>query len=135
MFCIDSYPSNEFCSVIAPHDGPIGNNTCGIEPDEVKLSCNMSFSGNAIPIMEWIQADGDVITSNVTTTLYSNGVTVSSLVLNAAHVQSTAYTCQIRYQSPEIKSSLSWSKNISIVGMYMYAALSVTLLIIELKAR
>jgi len=117
LIVFDAYPSNEFCSIIEPHDGPIGNNTCGIEPDEVKLSCNMSCNGNAIPTMEWIQADGDIITSNITTTRYNGNVTVSSLVLNADRVQSTAYTCRIKYLQPRLESNISWSTTLHIFHM------------------
>jgi hypothetical protein len=108
LIVFDSYPSTEFCSVIAPPDGPIGNNTCEIQPDEVKLSCKMSFSGNTNPIMEWIQADGDILASNIKTTTY-NGVTVSTLVLSAARVQSTTYTCRIKYLQSNLTSKISWS--------------------------
>lgn len=116
--CIDSYPSTEFCSVVEPPGGPIGNNTCGIEPDEVKLSCNMSYNGNAIPTMEWIQEYGDIITSNITTTVYNNKVTVSSLVINAAQTRSTVYTCRVKYLQPSLESNISWSTKLRIFRMY-----------------
>ncbi len=35
-------------------DGVIGPNDCGIEPDEIQLTCNVTFShGNIPPTLEW----------------------------------------------------------------------------------
>src|SRR6218665_3734977 len=34
-------------------DGLLGPNSCNIEPDELKMSCSVSYHGNIPPLIQW----------------------------------------------------------------------------------
>ena len=34
-------------------EGLLGPNSCNMEPDELRISCNVSYHGNISPVLQW----------------------------------------------------------------------------------
>src|SRR6218665_2403366 len=49
-FCAASIP---MCHSNMKPDGLLGPNSCNIEPEELHISCNVSYHGNISPVLQW----------------------------------------------------------------------------------
>lgn len=104
---LEDFPSDKSCRIEAPSDGIIGRNSCGIPPDTVSLSCSMQFRGNIVPMMQWRELDGNVVTEGIYN-MVINSNTVSTLVLNGNQMQNRKYMSNIVYTNPTLRSNYSW---------------------------
>ena len=51
----DSLPD---CSSSVQSEPPIAENTCGVAPDIVSLSCSVRYSGVVAPVLKWMDIGG-----------------------------------------------------------------------------
>jgi len=91
-YSVDDEP--ECKSNISP-DGVIGHNTCGIQPDELLLSCSISFHGNIPPDLKWIKlGESDSISGNVTKGQAANRFTYNLTIKADLLEDKSSYVCQ-----------------------------------------
>lgn len=67
----------------------------------------MKYRGNIVPMMQWRELDGNVITEGVYNEVV-NGNSVSTLVLNGNQIENRKYTCTIVYINPTFQSNYRW---------------------------
>lgn len=51
LIVLESFPQ---CNSNSNPDGMIGDNDCGIEPEDIKIVCTLRYSGNIPPVLEWM---------------------------------------------------------------------------------
>lgn len=71
-------------------------NYCGIDPDEVQLSCSVTYHGNIPPQLEWWMAGGN---SSITNTIgFTSGNKITSLVTLKTDLSTNnqSYVCQTK---------------------------------------
>ncbi len=72
QYSVDDEPE---CNSNINPDGVIGPNACGIQPDELHLSCGVSYHGNIPPHLKWITlGENNSISDNLTTDRFDNRV-------------------------------------------------------------
>lgn len=98
FFPTESQPS---CFTNQPPDGLVGVNDCGITPDTLQLSCNISYQGNLEPVLEWKHGDETLFNADKNTS--SSGI-VSAIELTADKIRSTDFQCAVRYLNSSTRS-------------------------------
>src|SRR5688572_27289069 len=95
-------------------DGVIGPNSCGIEPEEVKLSCSIKYKGNIAPILQW-KASGDnqsITDGRVNITSSNNEVTYTLTMESSLTPNNSSFVCQTTRTSDKPYSCSSVAVNI-----------------------
>ena len=69
------------CSTSVSSGSPIAENSCGIQPDTVSLSCRVGYSGEIAPVLVWKNIGGH--------NLSRNNKEGSNTVVNTVHTRAT----------------------------------------------
>src|SRR6218665_4091862 len=104
-------------------DGLIGPNSCGIEPEELHLSCSIAYTGNISPRLEWKAArwNGPVkgnSTEETTNGIYRYNVTMKSDL----DMDGSSYVCQTT-RAMGTKYKVCTSDVVKILCKYTYRAI------------
>lgn len=113
FFSTESQQNIPSCLTNQPPDGFVGVNDCGITPDTIRMSCNVSYRGNLKPTLECKQ--GDETLSNADTKT-SNSNMVSSIVLTAEEFRSPDFQCGVKYLNSNIESKFIWMTTVKVLG-------------------
>ena len=113
LYMSEAYPSPQWCATVSPSDGAVGLNSCGIEPDTVQLSCNMSYKGNLKPAMKWTSTDASFTPSNPKRSAVGEFIT-NSITVRTDDMRDSNYTCNIKYEKSDIVSKYSWTTSLRV---------------------
>lgn len=81
--------------------------SCGTSPGNATLECNITFSGNFAPLIQWVNSSGDVVIKGVITANHSDRVT-STLVKEINDLSLPLdYTCRANTSKASCKPSNS----------------------------
>ena len=79
-------------------DGLMGQNIFNIPPDEVHLTCNVTYYGNVPPQMEWRKVGDDRIIENSSTStstyISTNRITYTLKLKGDISLENSSYVCQ-----------------------------------------
>src|SRR6218665_958342 len=91
-YSLDGEPE---CSSYKNLDSVMGPNACGIQPDELHLSCSISYHGRIPPDLKWTKlGDNDSIIEMVTKN-ESDGRFTYGLTIKANQIKdNSSYECQ-----------------------------------------
>lgn len=80
----------------------IGPNSCGIEPDNLVLTCTVQYHGNEVPILEWRNlVSNDTISKGITRGSNDTYVTLSLTMTVDNSIDDTSYLCQTIISTPD----------------------------------
>ena len=87
----------------------IGENDCGIDPDQILLQCSVVYTGNFAPVLRWQNSGGEhpMVDANVSVSIRdeANYITSSTLTMTANRkLTDTYFTCQVA-DSPSVSSA------------------------------
>jgi len=76
-------------------DGVVIPNDCNIDPDEVQLSCSVTFYGNYPPQLKWMKVpeNGNSVTNTECQTI-NNRVMCNTSISGDRKLNSSSFVCQ-----------------------------------------
>lgn len=88
--------SSPICHTTIESDGLLlGPNSCNMEPDELQVSCNVSYNGDSTPIIQWRAiTSADPITRGVSCRQTDNTVTCNLALEASFALHGTSYVCE-----------------------------------------
>src|SRR6218665_1412951 len=76
-------------------DGLLGPNSCNIKPDELQMSCNVSYHGNIPPLIQWREVQSaQHIERGVSCNQTDNQVTCKFSVNASLDLHGSSYICE-----------------------------------------
>lgn len=98
--------SNLVCQESIDPDGVVGDNDCGLEPDNIVFRCILRYSGNIFPVLKWRKTRGDLVTpKTVTMDRIEHQVTVTTMINPHLDMDGSSYTCETSL------SNYSWTSS------------------------
>lgn len=92
LLCTESTP---ICHTNMKPDGVLLPNSCNMEPDELKLSCSVSYKGNIPPIVQWREVGSVNLTTKGVSCRHTGNSVTCHLTINAKFgLQDTSYVCE-----------------------------------------
>jgi hypothetical protein len=77
-------------------NGVIGPNSCGIEPEEVELSCSIKYHGNSLPVLQWRVSGVNqcIPDGRFKVTPINNEVIYSLTIKGSLDLRNSSFICQ-----------------------------------------
>ena len=97
------------CSVNRNWNDIVGDNDCGIDPDNITLRCSIAYHGSFVPTLLWLHSGQQDVIENRVETRIAHGYFTSVLSVPARlALNGTHYTCRVK-EAHSTDIQLTWT--------------------------